>query len=92
MGDDAGDDLDYDLGKMMSRSPRPLTPVGGGIYWRSLAERMAGALTECAQEQDTEGRPCWCAIPSMIPYRGHDVGCEAARAALAEYDAAKGGR
>ena len=66
---------------------RAFTPP---IDWRSLAERMAGALGECVQELDGDGQPCWCAIPSMIPYRGHDVGCEAVRSALAEYDAAKG--
>jgi hypothetical protein len=39
------------------------------------------ALRECQQQNAKDG-PCWCCIPSMIPYRGHDAGCEAARAAL----------
>jgi hypothetical protein len=41
---------------------------------------LEAALREC-QQQNEDG-PCWCCIPSMIPYRGHDAGCEAARAAL----------
>ena len=44
------------------------------------------ALRECVQDLDAEGKPCWCHIPSMIPYRGHDAGCTAARAALRTAD------
>jgi hypothetical protein len=43
----------------------------------------AEALRECAQGVDEKGEPCWCCLPCMIPYRGHETGCLAARAALA---------
>lgn len=49
---------------------------------REEAKGLADALRECSQGVDDKGEPCWCCIPSMIPYRGHDAGCEAARAAL----------
>lgn len=49
---------------------------------REEAKGLREALVECAQGVDADGAPCWCCIPSMIPYRGHDAGCEAARAAL----------
>jgi hypothetical protein len=41
------------------------------------------ALEEVGAWHVREDARCWCAIPEMIPYRGHDGGCEAARAALA---------
>jgi hypothetical protein len=43
---------------------------------------LRAALQETAQGVDADGAACWCCIPSMIPYRGHDTGCETARAAL----------
>jgi hypothetical protein len=50
-----------------------------------LAARVK-VLEEALEEVGTwhvrEDARCWCAIPEMIPYRGHDGGCEAARAAL----------
>ena len=49
---------------------------------RAEGERMREALRKCAQRVDDDGHPCWCSLPSMVPYRGHDSGCEAARAAL----------
>lgn len=59
---------------------------------KAIAERDAalaqvavlrGALEGVGHWSEEEQATCWCGIPSMIPYRGHDGGCEAARAALA---------
>jgi hypothetical protein len=47
-------------------------------------QRLEAALRECQQQVGDDGLPCWCCIPSMVPYRGHDSGCLLARAALVE--------
>jgi septal ring factor EnvC (AmiA/AmiB activator) len=52
-----------------------------GAMTKERDEALA-ALNECQQQTADDG-PCWCCIPSMIPYRGHDSGCEAASAVLA---------
>ena len=49
---------------------------------RAEAERAKAALREVAQGSH-DGEPCWCRLESMIPYRGHDTGCELARLTLA---------
>lgn len=41
------------------------------------------ALEGVGHWSEEEQARCWCGIPSMIPYRGHDGDCTAARAALA---------
>jgi len=45
---------------------------------------LKAGLRECAQRVDDNGEPCWCCLDVMIPYRGHEAGCEAARALLVE--------
>jgi hypothetical protein len=45
-------------------------------------KELREALRECAQQMDEFEEPCWCQLPVMIPYRGHDSGCEMARAIL----------
>lgn len=65
----------------------------------AASEKREQALREALQEiaclinddgkNDFDGRPCWCQLPSMIPYRGHDFGCELARAALSTVDGPK---
>lgn len=61
--------------------------------WRSLSDDLAAALEETVQQKgEDDGKPCWCGLPYMVPYRGHDAGCEAARAALLRYSQARGER
>jgi len=31
-----------------------------------------------------DGKLCWCGMPGMIPYRGHDSGCEYNRELVAK--------
>lgn len=71
---------------------RHLADVRGEMLTKAEAERDAAlaqvavlreALEGVGHWSEEEQATCWCGIPSMIPYRGHDGGCEAARAALA---------
>ena len=55
------------------------------------AERLRAALRDLGKpigDDPDDPRPgaplCWCDLPTMIPYRGHDALCRAARAALAK--------
>lgn len=47
------------------------------------AKKAEAALEDVGHWDEGENARCWCAIPSLIPYRGHEDGCEAARAVLA---------
>lgn len=33
-----------------------------------------------------DGKLCWCGMPNMIPYRGHDSGCEYNRELIAKVE------
>jgi hypothetical protein len=60
------------------------TCAGTGAPWgdEGGTDCLACGGTGKAKGVDADGAACWCCIPSMIPYRGHDTGCETARAAL----------
>jgi hypothetical protein len=68
-----------------------MTPAGQGALAAMIDDAVAAdpvrrelleALKEVAHFYGDE--LCWCVLPSLIEYRGHDGGCQAARAAIAK--------
>lgn len=49
----------------------------------AAAPALLEALESVGHWNAEEKATCWCSLPEMIPYRGHDSGCEEARAAIA---------
>jgi hypothetical protein len=56
---------------------------------RANSELLA-LLEDLARLED--GERCWCSLPVMIPYRGHEGSCIASRAAIEKAEDAKGKR
>lgn len=56
--------------------------MGKGRGMVTREEALEAALLEVSKYAPGDRR-CWCALDGMVPYRGHDAGCEAARAAIA---------
>ena len=68
--------------ELLEASPYLQVPSSETAVLRARVAVLEAALLECSQSLDGKGESCWCCLPGMIPYRGHDAGCEAARAAL----------
>ena len=72
-------------------APDLLSPMLNGLRAQPSIAALRSAtvnpeLLEALKGEATviDGKLCWCGMPNMIPYRGHDSGCEYNRELVAK--------